>query len=231
MSFSQAQTITSIIIENGFENILELGFRHGVSTCYMAAALDELHNGKITTIDLTDAREASPNIEQLLNELGLAGYVTVFYEPTSYTWRMMKMLEEDSEPRFDLCYVDGAHDWFTDGFAFFLVDRLIKPGGMIIFDDLDWTYSSSPALAKSEKVKKMPQEEKRTPQVRMVWELLVKRHPGYREFIEKDGWAYARKSMERTYPASREIRKEVVYEKEYVGLGGAILRILRRLMR
>jgi hypothetical protein len=50
--------------------------------------------------------------------------VNYYFEPTSYTWRMMKMLEEDEGPRFDLCYLDGAHSWFVDGFAFFLIDRL-----------------------------------------------------------------------------------------------------------
>ena len=95
MSHSQAERMTNIILENQFQNILELGFRHGVSTCYMAGALDELGRGNITTIDLTNAREAKPNIDQLLNSLGLAKFVTVFYEPTSYIWQLMKMLEEE----------------------------------------------------------------------------------------------------------------------------------------
>jgi predicted O-methyltransferase YrrM len=137
MDADRAKVITDIILENRFQSLLELGFRHGVSTCYMAGALDELGSGNITTIDLVGAREINPNIDQMLDKVGLAKYVTVFYEPTSYIWRMMKMLEESPLPRFDFCYVDGAHDWYTSGFAFFLVDRLLKPGGLIIFDDLD----------------------------------------------------------------------------------------------
>lgn len=193
MRVAQARVITDVILANRFQNILELGFRHGVSTCYMAGAIDELGGGHITTIDLVGARKASPNIDQLLNQLGLDKYATVFYEPSSYIWRLMKMLEENSQPRFDFCYIDGAHTWLTDGFAFFLVDRLLKPGGLIIFDDLDWTYDSSPSLKNSEKVARLPQEERTTAQVRKVYELLVKPHPTYGEFLEKDGWAYARK--------------------------------------
>ena len=37
----------------------------------------------------------------------------------------MKMLEDDPEPRFDFCYIDGVHNWADDGFAFFLIDRLL----------------------------------------------------------------------------------------------------------
>jgi len=132
MSVTQAETITDVISENRFQNILELGFGHGVSTCYIAGAVDDLGRGTITTIDSISAREAEPNIEHLLGSLGLAKYVAIFYEPTSYIWRLMKMLEETSSPRFDFCYIDGAHDWFTDGFAFFLVDRLLKPGGHML---------------------------------------------------------------------------------------------------
>jgi predicted O-methyltransferase YrrM len=193
MDFTKARVIMKIIIEERFQNLLELGFRHGVSSCYMAGALDELGGGNITTIDLVNARRAEPNIEQLMSSLGLTEYATVFYEPTSYTWRLMKMIEDNPSPRFDFCYIDGAHSWFTDGFAFFLVDRLLKPGGRIIFDDLYWTYESSPTLKYTEKVKLMPQDEKSTPQILKIFELLVKTHPSYGEFLVKDGWGYARK--------------------------------------
>jgi hypothetical protein len=75
----------------------------------MAVALDEWRRESITTIDLMQARSADPDIESLLDRLGLREYVTVFYEPTSYVWCLMKMLEEDPSPEFDLCYIDGAH--------------------------------------------------------------------------------------------------------------------------
>jgi predicted O-methyltransferase YrrM len=195
MKRAQAETITNLIIENKFKNILELGFRHGVSTCYMAGALDELGCGQITTVDRISAREVEPDIEQLLDRLNLSRYVEVYYEPTSYIWRLMKMLESNHPPCFDFCYLDGAHDWYTDGFAFFLVDKLLMEGGLIVFDDLDWTYRTSPALKDKPIVKRMPKEEQETPQVRKVFELLVKTHPGYTDFKEAKGWAYATKKL------------------------------------
>jgi predicted O-methyltransferase YrrM len=230
MTFPQAKTITDIIVENQFKNILELGFHHGVSTCYMAGAIDELGGGNITTIDLISKSKIEPNINDLLNKLGLVKFVTAIYEPTSYTWRLMKMLEEDPSPRFDFCYLDGAHSWFVDGFAFFLIDRLLKPGGLILFDDINWTYDIS-SLRDTQQVKQMPQDERSIPQVRKIYELLVKPHPSYGEFIEKDGWAYARKTSTETKAISQEIRKEIVYQKEYVGLGAAMLKIIRKIVK
>lgn len=228
MNFEQAQKMSEFIRKHNIRNILELGFRYGVSTCYMAATLQEIGGGHITTIDLEVVRDPTPNILELLAKCGLKGYVDVFFEPSSYNWRLMKLLEEDPSPRYDFCYLDGAHDWFVDGFAFFLTDRLLRPGGWIIFDDMNWTYAQSPALRDSQKVKNMPAEERTTPQVRKVYELLAKTHPSYGEFmVDADGeWGYARKIHGSVSTGERQVVKEIV--REEVGLGAAVLRAYRK---
>ena len=228
MTFEQARKISYFINHHRLTDILELGFRYGVSTCYLAATLQDMGSVHITTIDLELVRDQQPNIQQLLNKCKLTSYVDIFFEPTSYNWRMMKFLEEDPTPRFDLCYLDGAHDWFVDGFAFFLVDKLLRPGGWIIFDDLNWTYAQSPALRNSPKVKSMPVEEQITPQMRKVYELLVKPHPDYNDFMVDGDWAYAHKVSDISTRASRNIVREVVVQKEEVGFGAALLRAFRK---
>lgn len=187
MTWAQAQYLDSGIREEGAKDILEPGFRHGVSSCYMASTFEALGRGHITTIDLEVVQGITPNIDDLLTKCGLTHRVTRFFEPTSYTWRLMRMLEESQEPRFDLCYLDGAHSRFVDGFAFYLVDHLLRPGGMLIFNDLDWTYASSPTLRKTDWVRNMPVDERNEPQVRKVYELLVRRHPGYERFRTEAG--------------------------------------------
>jgi predicted O-methyltransferase YrrM len=234
MTLAQAEKLTKFIADHQVEVILELGFCHGVSTCYMAAALSELGRGSIITIDLVWTREATPNIEELLNRIGERHRVKVFYEPTSYTWRMMRFLEEDPAPRFDLCYLDGAHTWFVDALAFFLVDRLLRPGGWIIFDDLDWTYATSPSLKGSEAVRRMPVDEQTTPQVKKIYELLVKTHPNYHNFRIEDGWAFAQKRDTKDIGiqnGQREIVTEQIVrvERIQVGLGELLRRVKNKL--
>src|SRR6187401_1593211 len=131
MTLAQAERVTALLEEQRLTSVLELGWNHGVSTCYMAAALERMGEGHITTIDLA-GRQVTPSIHDLLRQTGLQHRVTTFEEPTSYTWRLMRMLEEDPTPRYDFCYLDGAHSWFVDGFAFFLVDKLLKPGGWML---------------------------------------------------------------------------------------------------
>jgi predicted O-methyltransferase YrrM len=194
MKFSQAQRLQDLIVNNGIRDCLELGFYHGVSSAYIAEILKDQGGGHLTTIDLLTARDRQPNIDQILSHLGLKEYVTVFYEPRSYTWRLMKFLEAQSDPIYDFCYIDGGHSWDVSGFGFFLVEKLLRPGGWLLFDDLDWTYErmigpeGKPAF-----MRRMPEEEISTRQVRKVWELLVKQHSSFHNTREEGPWGFAQK--------------------------------------
>jgi len=234
MTVTQAETITQFVADHDVEHILELGFNYGVSTCYMAAALAECGRGQIVTIDLLRARDNQPNVETLLEKIGQRQRVTVHYEPTSYTWRLMKFLDQDSPPRFDLCYLDGAHNWFVDALAFFLVDRLLRPGGWIIFDDLDWSYATSPALKDTAAVQAMPADERTIPHVRKIYELLVKPHPDYHNFRTQDNWAFVQKRPAGESPlrsGHREIVTEhiVCVDRAPVGLHKRLVKAVNRL--
>lgn len=238
MTIPQAETISQFITEHRCENVLELGFNYGVSTCYMAAALADLWRGepgrgRITTIDLVRAGKNQPNIEHLLERIGERQRVSVHYEPTSYNWRLMKFLEAQPQPRFDLCYLDGAHNWFVDALAFFLVDRLLAPGGWIIFDDLDWSYATSPARKDSAAVQAMPEDERTTPQVRKIYELLVKPHPDYHNFRTQDNWAFVQKRSDteaKSLAGERQIIiEQVVRIDRPTGLRKTLARAMERL--
>ncbi len=194
MSYGQARYLERFIKSKNLSNLLELGFAHGVSSCYFATILKENDGGHLTTIDLVSAYHRKPNIEELLSKLNLEEYVSVYYEYESYNWRLMNFIEENDEPIFDFCYIDGAHDWNVDGFAFLLVDKLLKPGGWIIFDDMNWSFGSSPSMQNIPRVLNMPDDVKNTPHVAKVFDVLVKPHPNYGNFEVTDfGWGIAQK--------------------------------------
>lgn len=229
MTLEQAKRLTSVMLENGCSDVIELGFFHGVSTCYMAAALDETgRDWSITTMDLNSALEVEPTIEDLLAAIGLRDRVTVFYEESSYIWRLLKMLEEDPTPRFDFCYLDGAHNWPDDGFAFFLVDRLLKPGGWIVFDDIEWSYASSPSMRESDLVRSMPTEQQTMQQVKKVFDLLVRTHPNYGEFSVDAGWGFAKK-LSTSADGTTPLRREIVTRE--VGIGAIIRQAYRKAVK
>lgn len=197
MSPDRGKEIYEFVRQERPNSVLELGFAHGVSACYIAAALKDNGSGQLTTIDVHAARERDPHIEELLGAAGLLDWVHPIYTPTSYTWELMRMLEDQRQGEwlFDFAFIDGAHSWFVDGFAFFLVDKLLKPGGWILFDDLDWTYATSPTLGETDFVRSIPEVERTTPQIGKVFDLLVKQHPGYGEFRSDGVWGWARKAQ------------------------------------
>lgn len=224
MKVPQAQRIQNLMRDFQLHDVLELGVMHGVSTCYLADVADH-----VTAIDLDKPGEDRP-AERFLTMLGLRDKVDLFYEPTSYTWRLMKMLDEDPTPRFDLVYIDGAHDWFTDGFAFFLADRLLRPNGWIVFDDLPWTFATSPACAASSLEAGMPDDERRTPQVQKVFDLLVRTHRGYDEFRVEGAWGYAHKLLIPSLDSgSIRVVREVEIREVKVGLGAVARKAARKL--
>lgn len=185
--------------------ILELGIGHGVSSCYMAAALKENGEGRLTCVDLL-AADFQPSAEALLARAGLADWAHVLREQTSYTWYLKKEIEKRTppggvcEPEFDLCYIDGPKNWTIDGAAFFMVDKLLQPGGWIVFDDYDWTYSSVAEASGDDGVcdgiyiQDLSEEEATQPHVEAIFRLLVMQHPNYGEFVvDGNQWAWARK--------------------------------------
>lgn len=231
----QARILTDLVREHQLKDVLELGIMHGVSTCYLADTLRDMGDGHVTSLDLETSRDNEPNAHSLLAQLGLTDMVTIRLDPTSYVWTLMKMLEEDPTPRFDLCYLDGAHDWFADGFAFFLVDKLLRPGGWLVLDDIGWSFASSPALMATERVQQMPSEQRDAQQVRKVWDLLVKTHPSYEEFTIVDDWGLARKRTDAIGTGPARIVRETVIERERYGLGAlvrdAALKVRRKVRR
>lgn len=186
------------IVENKCQNILELGFENGTSTCYMAAALDEIGSGKILTIDREETIGIEPDIYTLLKRTKLEKFVEPIYAHTTYVWELMKIIEKQTKknlckPIFDFCFIDGAHTWEVDGFAFFLVEKLLKSGSWILFDDLNWKFSESHTLKDSEFVKMMPEKEKQSAQIERVFSLLVSQHPKFRNHKIVNRWAWAQK--------------------------------------
>ena len=144
-----AKTLYDLVLKENTRNILELGIAHGAGTCYMAAALDELGEGKITSVDLIEAEKLfDPSPEELLTKVNLSKYVEIVRMQTGYNWFLHDEIIRSTSnnicsTKYDLCIIDGPKNWTIDGFAFFLVDKLLNNNGWIIFDDYEWTYAGA----------------------------------------------------------------------------------------
>jgi predicted O-methyltransferase YrrM len=207
--------IYEFVIHEKPERILELGFAHGTSSCYIAAALQENGGGELLTIDHERAKQRDPNIFSLLEQTGLGAYVTPVFCKRSYTWELMKLIESHTDdgvttPVFDFVFIDGGHTWDSDGFSFLLADRLLKPGGWVLFDDVNW----KPSFMEGEDwLNEMPEEERNVAHVEKIVSLLLVPHPSYAEFAYDGTWAWARKKTDTAVSDSKSSIVKDIYRK------------------
>jgi predicted O-methyltransferase YrrM len=195
MNHVQAQVLKGLIHDEMAQNVLEIGFYHGKSSCYIAAILDDLGVGNLVTIDRSSAKDRSPNIHQMLEECDLTHRVQPLFCYRSYTWDLQKLITANPAPQFDLCYFDGGHMWDGTGFGLLLVDMLLRPGGLIVLDDMDWSIDKSPYFQQNPTLaKQYSPDEREALTVRLAWEIVLPRL-GYTHVGEfkKLQWGVARK--------------------------------------
>jgi predicted O-methyltransferase YrrM len=193
MSAEAGRKIHELVRQERARYVLELGFNWGVSSCYIAAALKR-NGGHLVTIDLASRAAFDPGIENFLSRLGLGDTCTVYFETSTYNWRLREFLRMPESPVFDLIFLDGAHLFEPDGLAFILGERLLRGGGLFLFDDYRWTIQGSPHFQRNPGlVQQYSEQEKSVPHVKEVFELLVQPHPNVAETWLDGPWAFARK--------------------------------------
>jgi predicted O-methyltransferase YrrM len=236
ISKSNAKILYEMILDQKLTRILELGIAHGTATCYMAAALDEIGSGLITSVDILNPTPPfEPSAEEQLERAGLSKFAEIVRMQTGYTWFLHDDIRRHTTENrchevYDLCIIDGPKNWTIDGAAFFLVDKLLKKSGWIIFDDYYWTYG---AADKQREVtdgithRQLSKSERETPHIKEVFELLVKQHPSYSNLsvVEGADWAMAQKvvSDSKTYT--------IRYEASYKDVVGRVYGKARRVLR
>lgn len=105
----------------------------------------------------------------------------------------MRNMEKYTYDNFDFIFIDGAHTWDADGFAFFLAEPMLREGGWILFDDLDWAPVACGDPKEADWVRSLPEEVRTTPAIRLVWGKLVLNHSSFGNYIEDGNWGWAQK--------------------------------------
>jgi predicted O-methyltransferase YrrM len=175
---------------------LELGTAHGVSAAYIAAALEANGAGTVTTVDHGGAAY-DPSPEDMLKRAGLEHRVQIVREHSSYNWYLKQQIEAASDaagnctPRYDFCYLDGSKNWNIDGLAVVLIEKLLRPNGWLLMDDLQWTYGDNKWITPNgdgNPLGPLSDSELNEPHLLAVFELIVKQHPSFTRFIREDEW-------------------------------------------
>jgi len=187
--------IYQFIVDNKLQSCIELGTGFGATSCVIGAAVRELGGGRVITID--KYLHPHVNAKVLMRHVGLSDdSIDVVAEILGYNWYLADLLQEQTHngvctPLFDFCLLDGAHEWEPDALAFSLVAKLLKPGGWIAIDDINFCLRMIPTWQKSHG--NYTDRELDTFQMRMVYELGVQQHPDFGDFHltheGRIGWA------------------------------------------
>jgi Methyltransferase domain len=109
-----------------------VGCAFGISSLYICEALREVNAAKHVIID--------PYQHYLWEDIGIAnlrraGHVDIidFHEVFSYQ-HLARLTEE--RVTIDFAFIDGQHNFDYVLVDFFLIDKLLRPGGIVILDDL-----------------------------------------------------------------------------------------------
>lgn len=123
-------------------NVLEIGSFEGRTTNWI---LDKYPEAHVTCVDTWEGSEEHTNdmkdglFERFSNNISrFPGRVTVRRGMSGVVLRTFPC-----DPTFDLVYVDGSHysrDALEDAI---LAWRLLKPGGLLIFDDYTWVMEGT----------------------------------------------------------------------------------------
>lgn len=134
ISRDEVEFLTDVVAELRPRATLEVGLGFGVSALAICDALPPETAHRHIVID---PHQKAHWHDAGLHNLERAGFTKrlEFYEDTSY--RVLPALEARGT-RVDFAFVDGWHTFDFVLVDFFYIDRLLRPGGVVAFDDADW---------------------------------------------------------------------------------------------
>ncbi len=195
LSEATLREVYHCVIATRARDCLELGTGFGATACVMAAAIEEIGGGTVTTVD--HMHRFPVGVVELAQITGLSRYVNAVVHRRGYDWFLLGLLRDRTiggvcEPCFDFCYLDGAHEWEPDALAALLMPRLLRPGAWLMLDDLNYRFrgtETGPDATRSH----WSDDELDTAHVGMAYDLLVKTHPDLTQFMLSNtghiGWA------------------------------------------
>lgn len=132
------RTTVEMIAKTGARNVAELGVYQGHTTLEIARLLPA--DGSLDLFDFADnVKRVAQAVKKVRPGIVVRTHGNSQKWRDSYCWSLRALLRAHPEPIWDYVYIDGAHTWDVDGFAFLLCDKLLRVGGYVDFDDYYWT--------------------------------------------------------------------------------------------
>jgi predicted O-methyltransferase YrrM len=200
------------LLQHQCADVLDIGTCYGCSAGYMAGALQVLGRGRVTTVDTGQFDAESPARDwarQNWERIGVTELIESVRIPhSSYAWWLKEAVEQGAE-RYDFIYLDGAKNLLLDGPSVVLAERLLRPGGWLLLDDVGWTHADRGrnfALQFDDFIFQASEAELREAHVQAICRLMIEPDPRWAEIRYDGDWAWVRKGTElRSGPIERRV--------------------------
>jgi predicted O-methyltransferase YrrM len=131
---TEGRFLAQIIREVDPAHTLEVGMAYGVSTLYICEALAGLrHPVRHTVLDPFQSSQWRGIGLRNIREAGFGAFVDLIEERSEFA--LPRLVERGV--RIDFAFVDGWHTFDQVMVEFYYLDRMLRPGGVIAFDDAD----------------------------------------------------------------------------------------------
>lgn len=180
--------------------ICEVGVGIGATTIELCRRLD--NRGELHLFDYED------RLVDLAADLRAHGFDNVRLYPNSrktfdsYNWALAKLAlanrERDDPQLYDFAYFDGCHMFHHDAPAAMLLKDLMKPGGVLLLDDYEWSIAVSPTMRPSVTptiAEHYTDDQISTPHVRLICSLFLDVDPS----LEKLDIGFKGREQRRAY--------------------------------
>lgn len=169
--------------------VLEVSCGYGKSTAYLAAAV-RCGDGRLYTVDHERRAWQGRTAADLVEAVDAADWCDITFGIDA-RWYLLDLLTGRPGPWVDLAFVDASHAVEIDSFVALAAWTHLKPGGVLVFDDLDWTAEQHAQAASG-------RSRPATRHVRVIYDY-VRRLPDVDQAIEWGGaeqewpWGVVRK--------------------------------------
>jgi predicted O-methyltransferase YrrM len=116
--------------------IVEVSAGYGKATIYFAAAA-RARGGFVKSVDILERKWQGRSATDLLREADLLDVCEVTLREDA-RWYLLDLFDNKPGCWIDVAYIDAAHTIEVDAFVALALWTHLRPGGVLIFDDLDW---------------------------------------------------------------------------------------------
>jgi predicted O-methyltransferase YrrM len=133
ISRAEGEFLRRLISDRPVSRSMEIGCAYGISSLYICSVLARAGTGSHVIIDPYQFTQWHGIGVGNLRRAGFAQF-TLIEEPSEIA--LPELLREGSV--FDFAFIDGWHTFDHALVDFFYIDRLLRTGGLVAFDDVDY---------------------------------------------------------------------------------------------